>query len=128
MSPQTTVVATGQLRHRFWGEYSALISLIFKSPSDLDAVLYAGHFDPALTGWTMANFKLPGHDLEGRALIWVGNSAALKGCKDYLAERGAERKAIDSVAHSIDYGDPFSISVTLGVVEDPRQLQLGLGL
>ena len=41
--------------------------------------------------------------------------------KAHLGTLGADVDAIDSVAHSIDYGDPFTVTVE---VEDPKQILL----
>ena len=104
------VSAKGQLRHRFFGQYSAVIGLKFDCPGDAIAAL------PKLgAGWSR-------HETVDHALIWVGDSDALKACETTLERFGAEKRKIASLAKSVDYGEPFSITVE---VEDPNQLTIG---
>ncbi len=103
--------AEGQLRHRFWGKYSAAMVLVFDAPEMLDAALAAGKF----AGWRRGE-KRP--DI---CLVWDGDSDALEPAKDELAAHGADRSKIDSIAKSIDYGEPFAVEFE---VEDPNQMGL----
>lgn len=85
----------GRLRHRFWGSYSALIGLRFANESHALAAL------PLLgAGWAQAK-DMPD------CLVWVGDKDSLERVTDVLVSFGAERKAIASLARSVDYGEPF---------------------
>lgn len=85
----------GRLRHRFWGTYSAAIVLGFDSPAHAsDALRVLGApWEQSVT--------------HPRCLHWAGESEALAEVKKRLAGYGADESAIDSIAHSIDYGDRF---------------------
>lgn len=100
--------AEGLLRHRFWGEYSAHIVLEFADPSSAAAALESGALGE---GWQR----------KAQWLHWTGDSVALETVSDTLAAHGANRSAIASLRRSVDYGEPFEVSVG---VEDSRQLQL----
>ena len=93
--------ASGQLRHQFFGTYSAVIGLVFDDEYSATQAL------PKLG----SNWKLA--DKNKKALIWVGNSEELKSCKTVLGSFGADIKKIDSIAKSIDFGEPFSIAVEI---------------
>lgn len=99
--PAGTVRARGRLRHRFHGEYSAAMALEFESQADAVAAL-------GVLGvpWT----KSPAPTV----LLAVVDSATLNLEKTRLGSMGADEKAIDSVAHSVDYGDPFTVDVPVG--------------
>jgi len=56
-----------------------------------------------------------------RVAITCVNGEQLNALKEHLGTMGADVDAIDSVDHSIDYGDPFTVTVE---VEDPRQQSL----
>ncbi len=100
--------ADGRLRHCFFGEYSAVIALGFDSEAQAAAAL------PQLgAGWKAGT--------KPKALIWRGEREALEICKARLVSFGADGDAIDSIAHSIDYGDRFSVEIE---VTDPRQIPL----
>ena len=93
--------ASGRLRHRFWGDYSAVIALDFGNEENAKACL------PLLgDGWK------PG-EKHPSALVWVGDSEALEKCKEVLGSFGADVKKIDSIAKSIDYGEPFEVSIPM---------------
>lgn len=91
--------AEGRLRHHFWGEYRASMVLLFDSAPMLDAALAAGKFK----GWERSQ-KRP-----DTVLHWFGGSDDLESTKDELVAHGAERDKIDSIAKSIDYGEPFEV-------------------
>ena len=88
------ISAKGILRHRFHGSYSAVIGLMFDSAENAKMAL--SH----LSGWEIGK--------DNRALIWIGDSEALEECKKVLASFGADAKKIDSIAKSIDFGEPFT--------------------
>jgi hypothetical protein len=95
------------LRHRFHGEYSAVIGLEFTSEAHArDAIRYLG------PGWKVGEER---HNI----LIWSGNNDQLQEVTKVLVFFGAEEKKIASVAKSIDYGEPFQ--VTLDVIPQEQQ-------
>lgn len=98
--------ATGRLAHHFWGDYCATIALVFKAPEHAALAL------PLLgSGWRRGKNR--------GALVWHGTGAELRECKSILAAFGADPDAIDSVAHSVDFGDDFAVTIP---VENPDQL------
>jgi len=102
------IKAQGQLRHRFWGEYSAVIALVFESERDANLAL------PLLPNWT--------HGKQSKnVLVWVGDSDELRDMKNLLGKYGADEKKIDSCAKSIDYGEKFNCEF---VVHHPNQMVL----
>lgn len=90
--------AKGRLRHRFWGDYSAVIALTFNSASDAERALKI-----------LTDFKV--HPEYPDSLVWTGNSEQLEQIKTVLGEHGADVQKIDSLKYSIDYGEPFEIDV-----------------
>src|SRR5262245_34105795 len=108
------LVGRGQLRHHFFGEYSAGIGLEFDSAEA--AVLALPHISPAgFTGEWQQSKDHPHY------LVICVNSDQLALLVEHFGELGADKSAIDSVAHSIDFGDAFEITVC---VDDPRQMML----
>jgi hypothetical protein len=100
----TTCKAFGQLKHRFHGEYSAVIALAFDSPEHaLDALSV---LSIKVKGWSVG-------EKNKNALVWVGNSEQLEACTSVLVSFGAEEKKIASLAKSIDYGEPFEVSIPI---------------
>lgn len=90
----TFVEARGQLRHRFWGSYSAVIVLGFGTTEQARLAL------PMLPGWKL--WKLasePG----SKVVSWSGGSDALKVEEERLAAHGADRSKIASLRFSVDY-------------------------
>jgi len=104
--------AQGRLNHHFWGDYHAGLVLAFDTPEDMRLAL------PKLASVGLPKQWVPGEKAPHAAFITV-NSDELAMLKKHLGTLGADVDAIDSCAHSVDYGDPFSITVE---VEDPRQL------
>jgi len=93
------VRATGQLQHHFWGTYVATIGLLFGSIDD------ASHaHETVFRDWRQ-------YDL---VLRWHGGDPELERQIKLLVAHGAERRKIVSVATSIDYGEPFSITIRIG--------------
>ena len=100
--------AQGGLQHHFWGDYCATVSLKFDCP---DCVNLALPKLPAIPGVKWRS--------KGEYVATLVDGAHLEQLKPALGKLGADVAAIDSVEHSIDYGDPFTVTVE---VEDPRQL------
>ena len=104
------MIATGQLRHRWWGEYSAVLVLNF---GDVGAARLEKLIAEEFPGW-----RVLARGIIGRTV----SSSELKAEKAHLARLGADAKKIDSVKFSIDYGEPFSIDV----LPPANAVQLGL--
>lgn len=95
-----TIKAKGCARHHFWGEYYMSIALCPERPEDA----------PTLVGVLGAPWQL--HALGGAAIASaVPSGPVLDAVLATLARYGADIDAVQSVAHSIDHGDPFSIAV-----------------
>lgn len=86
----------GQLRHQFWSEYSCLIAMQFKNQEECSSAFE-----------TLSGFHWGLHPQQMNVLIWRGNAEELKACKKLLGSYGADESAIDSIKHSIDFGEPF---------------------
>lgn len=97
---EQTITAEGQLRHHFWGDYHASIYLHFAS--DIDAAVALAH---ALPEWK-ANPKAPS------VIGFHGKGAALESQLAALEALGADMAKVNSVAKSIDVGEPFTITIT----------------
>lgn len=97
------ITAKGRLRHRFWGEYSALIALSFDTKEHCTTALPVLN-EPRIAQWLQS-------PNEPRAVLTCVNSAELDKVKTHLAGFGADPDAIDSLAHSVDFGDPFTIEI-----------------
>ena len=108
------LTAHGRLGHHFFGDYSAGIALMFDTPED--AKLAKPHLAPPDLGvaWHYGE-KNPA------AVRICVDREQLEKLKAHLGTLGADVEAIDSCDHSIDYGDPFTVTVE---VEDPKQMQL----
>jgi hypothetical protein len=90
----------GRLRHRFHGDYSAVIVLKFATPT---------HAERARTVLGSDLWQIP-PDFN-TAIVWTGNSDALACMKLKLAQVGADADKIDSLRTSIDYGEPFTVAI-----------------
>ena len=107
------IIGHGQLRHRFWGDYSAAIVIQFDSPSSAERAI--PHLSPKgfLPQWQSA---------ENYVRIEVDNDQ-LDQLTSHLGSLGADTTKITSLARSVDYGEPWTICFQ-DVYVDPRQLQL----
>lgn len=103
------VKAQGQLRHRFWGTYSAVIALVFADEHQAKSIL-----SKLGKGWS-PDIYYP------KVLKWVGNSEELEECKRVLGSLGADVTKIDSLTKSVDYGEPFEIQAD---IIPPEQMNL----
>lgn len=90
--------AQGRLQHHFWGTYAATIVLAFVNAGFAEAAL------PSLPGWQV-------HPTFPRALVFHGSGDALKATERLLVSFGADKQKMTSLAKSIDYGEPFTVSV-----------------
>ena len=102
----------GQLRHHFWGDYSATIMLQFGT-----VALASLAQQSILPDWEP-------HPQEPRALRYHGTGADLKRTEALLVRLGADGKKLRSLARSIDFGEPFTI--TFDTTPAPTEVQLTL--
>ena len=107
---QTT--ASGILRHHFHGDYSATIGLRFNEL--WQAVAAARRLG---LPWAISKND------HAFVLATVGSEALSKKIIPQLAALGADPGKIDSVERSVDYGEPFTVTIEL---EHPDQLPLAL--
>lgn len=100
-----TVKGQGMLRHRFWGEYSCVIAIDFGSPEAArDAAKVLG--DNWQSGVKSA-----------QVLVAELSSGALDVFKTRAGRWGADVRKIDSVAKSVDYGEPFEVTIPIDASE-----------
>jgi hypothetical protein len=98
----TSVHANGILRHCFFGTYTAVIGLTFESETHKqDAKKVLGN------SWSDESAK------RKNILVWSGTSEELDEVKKVLVKYGADEKKIDSIAKSIDYGEPFEVNIPI---------------
>jgi hypothetical protein len=102
--------ASGLLRHRFWGTYSAAIGLEFK-----DEVMAKA----ALRVLGAADWKVG--EKSAKCLVWVGEDT--DHVTEVLVSFGADANKVHSIAKSLDHGEFFTVSIPVEVV-DPNQLSL----
>ncbi len=110
-----TIKAKGGLRHRFHGEYSAVVGFVFE---DWAAATQAQAIFCGVAGkWVPAT--------KPNALVWIGDSTELDSLKAELAKHKlvippcgsrhcksqCKDAEIDSVNHSIDYGPAFTLEI-----------------
>jgi hypothetical protein len=88
----------GILGHRFHAPYWAKIILSFDTSEAATSSL-----QKLGDGWVP----------NGSVLVWVGNSEELESCKKILGSFGADVSKIDSIATSIDHGEPFKVSIPI---------------
>ncbi len=103
--------ANGQLAHHFHMPYWASMALQFENEMLAKAVL------KVLSGkWKISEVK-------SSALIWHGNADELTEVENLLEKFGGNKKKISSINKSIDYGEPFKVSIPVSI-ENPNQLSL----
>jgi hypothetical protein len=122
----------GYVRHRFWGEYSAALVLLFESKElallaqpvlntwveDYGVFYNAGGGYSNSGGWRYVEGAKGNAE---RALFCDCADPALKQLVNRFVKLGADRKKILSLAKSIDFGEEFSFEME---VEDPAQTKL----
>lgn len=105
----------GQLKHHFWGEYSATICLRFESPEDclkgIDILnqVPTGTFTNACGGRSVSHGWVQAIKPEG-AIADMGGEQ-LEKTIDLLESFGADRKLITSMRKSIDRGEVFEFEI-----------------
>jgi hypothetical protein len=123
--------AKGYTRHRFWGEYSVHMVLLFDSREEallaqpiLNEGMEFGHFYNAGGGYSKSEgFRNLAHGQgdAARALFIEVADPVLTQIVDRLVGYGADKKKILSMARSIDYGEEFYIEIE---TPDPNQPNL----
>lgn len=127
-----TYKADGILKHHFWGEYCADITLLFETDEDAKRAL------PAITA-CMEPIKEVHIDAQGHKVIsrgWeLGESVTncifiqasgddLENALDVLEKFGADRNKVTSMSKSIDNGELFKITVPHLYLDHPKQQYL----
>jgi hypothetical protein len=122
------IKAKGLLRHRFWGDYSAHIILMFDCDDASVAIeqlnnnIIFGEFRTASGG--MAQSKGWAVSQSSKSyLAGEFNGSDLDKVVEKLVELGADKTKITSMATSIDFGEEFTIEMT---IEDKNQMSLEL--
>lgn len=92
------IEANGKLRHHFWGTYSATITLRFATVDDAEHA---------------QRIAFPNWKIGKNVLVWHGKNPDLDAEIANLVAHGADEDLIDSVAHSIDAGDPFTVEINM---------------
>lgn len=99
------IKAVGQLAHHFHGIYWCAIVLVFDdAASARDALGVLG--EPWKVG-----------QRNDRVLAASFDSATLDVEKQRLGRYGADERKIDSLAKSIDYGEPFEVAIDVAPAE-----------
>lgn len=93
------IKADGRLRHCFFGTYYATIALRFSSHED------------ALKGFEVLGTNWKISDTTKSALVFHGKNPELEDVLSTLEKFGADRKKVTSLAKSVDFGDPFQITI-----------------
>jgi len=109
MTNPVTIEGRGRLRHRFWGEYSAVLAIAFPSAGDAKAAL------PILNAACAPHEWETGKD--PAVLVAVADSDGTAAIEAILEGFGAAPGAVSSLAHSVDYGDPFRVSIPVPDVQ-----------
>jgi hypothetical protein len=95
------MTAIGQLQHHFGGSYAATIVLRFESEMDASIALAHAFTSPS---WCL-------HPERPNVLVFHGSGHELEHALCLLAQHGADRNNVQSVAKSIDYGERFTITI-----------------
>jgi len=106
------IIGRGQLQHHFWGTYHASLGIMFH-----DAAIAADAQRRAFPKWDIS-------ERQPKALIFHGHGDALEAELVNLEAHGADRSKVESVARSIDYGEPFEVEVDLTPAPTETQLTL----
>ena len=94
----------GQLAHHFWGTSLCSIVVGFDSPEHAqDAMVVLNQGLDTEVPWKVGR--------DPSYLVWGGGSKDLAKCKGILARFGADPDKVDSMAKSIDYGEPFEVTI-----------------
>lgn len=108
----TILRGSGRLRHRFWGEYSAVLAIAF--PDEATARLAVSRLNTDSLQWEQID----------RGVRIVVDSDQLETVKAHLSTFGADTRAIDSLRFSVDHGEPWTVEIPVPDAQDPAQLLL----
>ena len=108
MVHKIVIKGKGQLRHRFHGEYSAVVAIDFGAADSATLAL-------GVLGKPWEVSRSP------NALVCVVSTEELEVLTERLGTFGADTKKVASLAKSIDFGEPFEVSIE---VENQDQLSL----
>jgi hypothetical protein len=99
----------GRLQHHFWGVYCATIGLKF------DSIAHA------LQAQQIAFPMFEASDNNPCVLVFHGGGSELKAAESALRAHGADMRKVGSLKYSIDYGEPFTVTVIAsdGSVQTP---------
>jgi len=97
-------IGRGQLQHHFWGTYCATIVLQFDDATTAARVVE----DDRFCSWHL-------HTKHRNTIAFHGSDPELAQAIAVLVACGADRRKVESVAHSIDFGDPFTVAIELDV-------------
>lgn len=98
-----TWTATGRLRHCWFGEYCAVIGLRFTSELAAEGAL-------GVLGEPWERIDT--------SLRFSGSGQALKSAEAQLRRYGADMAKVSSLRYSIDYGEPFTVTVSTPIPDD----------
>ena len=118
--------AKGQLAHHFWGTYSASIALAFDSAGEAEAanaVLGSAWKRGPHAVSLIAHVDKAGLDAIKERFAGAGFYLTVPPCGWRHCKGRCRQAPIDSLAHSVDYGPEFALTV---YCEDPRQLALAI--
>lgn len=110
------MICFGQLRHRFYGDYSAIVGIILKTPDEAQR----------------ASVLFPGFEIQDKAIVKLVRQPELDELKlriDHwrIYPDKAHRGPIDGVPFSIDTGPLFHLDLTQALIDhhnSQKQLQL----
>ena len=120
------LTAKGIAKFHFWGTYSQTFHLLFDAPDD--ALLALPHLQKLkleCDGANACGTKMPADKwrAHGQLCSVFASGADIERIEAQLTAMGADSKAIGSLAHSCDHGDPFSVTIE---VEDPAQILISV--
>lgn len=100
----TTVTGQGILQHHFWGEYHATLTIVFERPgyAQLAARVLGPPWRAEPLGFSMNPSPVVACFVDEKVLPAV---------KEVLVHYGADRNKVNSVATSIDFGEPWTIEI-----------------
>lgn len=108
----THVKAEGRLRHCFHGEYSAMVALLFqderKATDALSVLGSAWKRSPQLPNALLGTLTKVQLDAFKWRFSPKAHPCGRKSCKS-----GCRSVEIDSLAHSIDYGPTFDVTIAI---------------
>lgn len=110
------MICFGQVRHRFHGNYSMLVGIVFKSPEEAKraSVLFPGFEVQDKALMKLAHGRAHGDPLDKRTDV-DDVKALIEKWRIY--PKGAHEGPIDGVPFSIDTGPLFHLDLTQALIE-----------